>query len=127
MRFPVAILSLGFVVLLAGAPARAGDGNAPAGAPAPGSPPAAPDTIDEALEVAGLTRLDLGWRARGTWDRWGPSRNDLSEFGRRRGPPSGVTRRRRVSDPLSSSFLARRAATRGLGSTRVISGRALTR
>lgn len=28
------------------------------------------DAIDEALSLAGLTRADLGWRARGWWDRY---------------------------------------------------------
>ena len=36
-----------------------------------GAPPPAPrDLLDDALASAGLTRADLGWRARGTWDRY---------------------------------------------------------
>ncbi len=30
----------------------------------------APDAIDEALAIAGLTRSDLGWQARGWWERY---------------------------------------------------------
>jgi hypothetical protein len=78
VRTIVAILSLG-LVLVAGTPVRAGDARpSPAPAPAPdGAAPAttpavatAPDTIDEALAASGLTRADLGWRARGWWDRY---------------------------------------------------------
>ncbi len=73
MRTIVAILSLG-LLLGAGAPARAGDGTAPSGSPpGAGAAPAtgsAHDTIDEALAAAGLARQDLGWRARGWWDRY---------------------------------------------------------
>ena len=32
--------------------------------------PSAPDAIDEALGLAGLTRADLGWEARGWWQRY---------------------------------------------------------
>lgn len=66
MRKIVAILGLGLVVgLVAGGPASAGDSPAPVPAPA-----SATDTIDEALASVGLTRADLGWRARGSWDRY---------------------------------------------------------
>jgi hypothetical protein len=34
--------------------------------PAPGAPPA--EAIDRALAAQGLTRRDVGWRARGTWE-----------------------------------------------------------
>jgi len=32
--------------------------------------PAGPDAIDAALAMAGLSRADLGWRARGWWDKY---------------------------------------------------------
>ena len=32
-----------------------------------GEPPPAGDALDQALATAGLTRADLGWRARGWW------------------------------------------------------------
>ena len=38
--------------------------------PPPAAAGAAPDAIDEALALDGLTRSDLGWRARGWWDRY---------------------------------------------------------
>ncbi len=38
-------------------------------APARGAEPA-PDALDDALAIAGLTRVDLGWEARGWWERY---------------------------------------------------------
>jgi len=38
-------------------------------APAAGAAPP-PDALDEALEIAGLSRPDLGWEARGWWERY---------------------------------------------------------
>ncbi len=53
------VAALAVVTALGGAPrvAKAGDG-----------PP--PDAIDDALALAGLSRKDLGWEARGWWDRY---------------------------------------------------------
>lgn len=34
------------------------------------APSAAPDALDDALSIAGMTRDDLGWRAEGYWERY---------------------------------------------------------
>ena len=73
---------------------------APAGAmPAAGA--TAPDALDEALAVAGLTRRDLGWEPRGWWERL----------------PQDIPYKLRHFDDLSAEPLAVVPFTRVMGAT----------
>lgn len=60
-----------------------------------------PDALDEALALAGLTRSDLGWEARGWWERY----------------PADIPYKLRHFDDLLAEPLAVMPFTRGMGAT----------
>ncbi|MBM3287845.1 MAG: hypothetical protein FJY88_10920 [Candidatus Eisenbacteria bacterium] len=60
-----------------------------------------PDALDEALAAAGLTRADLGWRARGWWERY----------------PQDIPHKLRHFDDLCAEPLAIVPFTRVMGAT----------
>ena len=84
------------VVLLLGWMLAMGFVATPGGAQSP-----APDALDDALAVAGLTRADLGWEARGWWERY----------------PQDVAYKLRHFDDLCAKPLAIVPFTRVMGAT----------
>jgi hypothetical protein len=69
------------------------------GAGAGGGLPASTDALDDALAAAGLAREDLGWEARGWWDRY----------------PQDVPHKLRQTDALFAEPLATIPWLRGMG------------
>ncbi|MBM3318232.1 MAG: hypothetical protein FJY75_10330, partial [Candidatus Eisenbacteria bacterium] len=61
----------------------------------------APDALDDALAIAGLTRADLGWRPRGYWERY----------------PAGIPYKLRHFDDLCAEPLAIVPFVRAMGAT----------
>lgn len=103
----MAVLILGSILVCGLAIAPVG-GQTPAAAQAleVGQLPAvvrspAPDALDDALAIAGLTRIDLGWEARGWWERY----------------PQDIAYKLRHFDDLCAQPLAIIPFTRVMGAT----------
>jgi hypothetical protein len=102
--FPVVPRLASIVVLVCAAsfiPFRPGGGSSTAVAQTRGTQ--TPDALDEALAVADLTRADLGWEARGWWERY----------------PADVPYKLRHFDDLLAEPLAIFPYTRAMGMTLV--------